>query len=562
MNTQGVDAAQLQGFCRDLSTTLALRASWSGRSRDQVLASLGEVLLQLLDPHLVFARLQSTTKGAPQDYVTINPRYREGLVLPNLAEVLEPWLRHDGGSAPGSQQLRLSGHESMPIIALGFGSKIISGTVVVAAARPTFPTQCEEILARATLSQVSLLLLEDLSDSQDNLVRSSATLPEQHRLSISPSPSDPATREPLELAAVVRSCADLVGLATLSGKALYVNPAGRRLIGLREEDPLPREISAYVTDGHRERLLHQILPMVARDGFWEGEIFLRHFQTDAAIPVLQHIFYVLDPSSGRRLALATICRDVTARKRAELTLSKAQQELAHASRVLSMGELTASLAHEINQPLAAIVANANAARRWLERRPPDQTRARESLDNIVRDGNRASAILQRVRAFSAKVAPYRELLNVNDVIREVVSIASHEISREQVLLTTQLDDALPAVLADRIELQQVVLNLVINSIEALRPVAGRPKDLRIVSTRPTRSTVEVCVRDNGNGIDLQDLERMFEAFFTTKSGGLGLGLAISRRLIEDHNGSLWAYANPGWGLTLAFTLPVPRQRVS
>jgi signal transduction histidine kinase len=227
-----------------------------------------------------------------------------------------------------------------------------------------------------------------------------------------------------------------------------------------------------------------------------------------------------------------------------------------------MGELTASLAHEINQPLAAIVANANAARRWLGRQPPDQTRARESLDNIVRDGNRASAILQRVRDFSAKVPPSRELLNVNDVIREVVSIAAHEISREQVLLTTQLAAVLPEVLADRIELQQVVLNLVINSIEALRPVVGRPKDLRITSTRPSRSTVEVSVQDNGNGIEPQDLERMFEAFFTTKSGGMGLGLAISRRLIEDHNGSLWAYANPGWGLTLAFTLPVPRQRVS
>ena len=130
------------------------------------------------------------------------------------------------------------------------------------------------------------------------------------------------------------------------------------------------------------------------------------------------------------------------------------------------------------------------------------------------------------------------------------------------LLTTQLAAALPAVLADHIELQQVVLNLVINSIEALRAVVGRPKDLRITSTRPSRGTVEVCVRDNGNGIDPQDLERMFEAFFTTKSGGMGLGLAISRRLIEDHNGSLWAYTNPGWGLTLAFALPVARQRVS
>ena len=422
-----MDAAPLQEFLRDLSTTLALQGTWSGRSPQQVLSALGDTLLQLIDPHFVFARLQSTTKGAPQEYVSVNPRYHEGPALPNLAEILEPWLAGESGSSPDSRELRLPGHESMQLICLGFGSKIISGTVVVAAARPTFPTPYEEILARTALSQASLVLLENLSDSQDNLTGWSTPtpLPEQQRLSTSPSRSNLATREPAQLAAIVQSCADLVGLATLTGRALYVNLAGRRLIGLREEDALPREISAYVTDGHRERLLHQILPMVAREGFWDGETSLRHFQTDVAIPVLQHIFYVLDPGTGRRLALATICRDVTARKRAELTLSKAQQELAHASRVLSIGELTASLAHEINQPLAAVVANANAARRWLERRPPDQARARESLDNIVRDGNRASAILQRVRDFSAKVPPSRELLNVNDVIREVVSIAAH-----------------------------------------------------------------------------------------------------------------------------------------
>jgi signal transduction histidine kinase len=236
--------------------------------------------------------------------------------------------------------------------------------------------------------------------------------------------------------------------------------------------------------------------------------------------------------------------------------------LAHASRVLSLGELTASLAHEINQPLAAIVTHADAARRWLERTPAEPDRARTALDSIVRDGNRASAILQRVRAFSTKAEPTRQPVNVNDVIREVVSITAHQVQHEQVVLQTELAASLPAVSADHIELQQVVLNLVINSIEALRPVLDRPKSLSITSTRCNRANIEVSVRDNGNGIDAQHLVRMFEPFFTTKSSGMGLGLAISRRIIEAHQGTLRASANVEWGLTLAFTLPVPRRRVS
>jgi C4-dicarboxylate-specific signal transduction histidine kinase len=263
---------------------------------------------------------------------------------------------------------------------------------------------------------------------------------------------------------------------------------------------------------------------------------------------------------AERLALATATRDITERKRTELALVKAQQELAHAGRVLSMGELTASLAHEINQPLAAIVANANASRRWLERKAPNHERARESLENIARDAVRASDIIRRVRTFSSKGTRSRAPLNINNVIREVVALTAHEVERENVGLRTRLAEDLPAVMADRIELQQVMVNLVINSIEALRPVLDRPKDLCIASARHNKSMVEVSVADNGKGIEAQHLERMFDAFFTTKSQGMGLGLAISRRIVESHDGTLWATPNPERGLTLAFTLPMTRRR--
>jgi PAS domain S-box-containing protein len=387
------------------------------------------------------------------------------------------------------------------------------------------------------------------------------TLARLHRFSTGLTESgDPVAVIEQMLAAIVQNCSDFIGIATLAGKVVFVNAAGRRMVGLRESDPLPGEITAYVADGHQDLLVNRSLPVVEREGFWDGETCFRHFSGGAAVPVLQHIFYIREHNTGRRLALATVCRDITERKRSELALDKAQQELAHAGRILGMGELTASLAHEVNQPLAAIVANANASRRWLERKPPNHERARESLDNIARDGIRASNIIRRVRAFSAKGERSRAPLNINTVLAEVVALTAHEVAREHVGLRTQLAEDLPAVLGDRIELQQVVLNLVINSIEALRPVVDRPKDLCIASARHNKSMVAVSVRDNGNGIEAQHLERIFDAFFTTKSHGMGLGLAISRRIVETHKGTLWATPNPEWGLTLAFTLPTTRRR--
>jgi len=357
-----------------------------------------------------------------------------------------------------------------------------------------------------------------------------------------------------KLASIVQNCSDFIGIATLCGRAVFVNAAGRTMVGLKADEPIPENITAYVAEGQQDRLMNEALPIVEREGFWEGEMHFRHIPTGRPVPVLQHIFYIKESDTGRRLALATISRDMTERKRAELALNNAQQELAHAGRILSIGELTASLAHEINQPLAAIVANANAAGRWLERKVPDYEHARKSLQNIARDGNRASAILQRVREFAMKAPPSRVSLNLNDVIHEVLAIVSNEIARERIALGVDLAAKLPDIIADRIELQQVVLNLIINSIEALRPVSGRSKELFVTSERG-RGTVEVAVRDNGNGVGAQDLQRIFDAFFTTKPDGMGLGLGISRRIIEAHNGKLWAAANPGCGLTLRFTLP-------
>jgi PAS domain S-box-containing protein len=364
-----------------------------------------------------------------------------------------------------------------------------------------------------------------------------------------------AEDERSKLASIVENSADFIGIASLAGQALFLNAAGRKMIGLHDGEPVLDSIQSYLTPEDGERLRAQIMPTVERVGFWDGETSLRHIRTGAVIPVLQHVFFIHEPQTGRRLALATVCRDITERRRAEHAASNAQQELARASRLLSLGELTISIAHEINQPLAAIVTNGDASLRWVEREVPDLEEASASLKRIIRDANRAGEVIRRIHAFATKGTLIRSSLNVNDVIREVLTLTQNEMVREEVVLHTELADSLTAVMVDRIELQQVVLNLVINGIEAMRPVTERTRVLSITSTQPDAASVEVFVRDNGHGVEPQHLPRLFEVFFTTKSRGMGLGLSISRRIIEAHGGRLCARPNPDCGLTLCFSLP-------
>jgi PAS domain S-box-containing protein len=370
-----------------------------------------------------------------------------------------------------------------------------------------------------------------------------------------------AEEERIQLAAIVETSSDFIGIASLTGTAFFLNPAGRRLIGLRDDEPIPADIREYVVPEDRDRVRDEIIPAVERAGFWDGEIALRHVLTGVGIPVLQHVFYTREPQSGKPLTLATVCRDITRRRRAEQAASRAQQEIAHATRLLSMGELTASIAHEVNQPLAAIVSNGNACIRWFDREAPELSQARSSLDSIIRDANRASEIVRRIRTFANKETMPRSQLDVNEVIREVLGLTNDELRRADVLLKIQLAELLPPVIADRIELQQVVLNLVINSIEAMRAVTDRPRCLAITSAALAPANIEVTVADSGNGVFPAHLPSLFEAFFTTKSQGMGLGLAISRRIIESHGGILGARERTGGGLTITFTLPVSGESV-
>ena len=245
---------------------------------------------------------------------------------------------------------------------------------------------------------------------------------------------------------------------------------------------------------------------------------------------------------------------LTERKRADEALREAQVELAHVTRVTTIGGLAAAIAHEINQPLAAVITNGSACLRWLAGTTPNLDEARQAVGRIIRDGNRASDVIAKIRALLRKTGTEKERLDMNDVIREVVALAQSEIRRNGVALRAQLEGNIPPVLGDRVQLQQVVLNLIMNGIEAMSAIGDRPRELIISTQSGEIDQVHVTVQDSGIGLDPKSMERIFDAFYTTKSEGMGMGLAISRSIVENHDGRLWAVPNDGPGATFQFTL--------
>jgi C4-dicarboxylate-specific signal transduction histidine kinase len=231
-------------------------------------------------------------------------------------------------------------------------------------------------------------------------------------------------------------------------------------------------------------------------------------------------------------------------------------------RVTTLGELSASIAHEVSQPLAAVVTNAGACLRWLDRGTPDLNEARDAVEHIIKNGTRASEVVQRVRALAKKTDTQKVPLTINELVKEVIVLVQHQLFSHRVSLRIELAPDVPVVLGDRVQLQQVIINLVMNGIEAMQSVTDRPRELVIRSHQDEAHQVVVTVMDCGVGISAENADRLFNAFFTTKSSGMGMGLSICRSIIEAHEGRLSGSGNVGPGATFQFVLPTYRQAAS
>ena len=349
--------------------------------------------------------------------------------------------------------------------------------------------------------------------------------------------------------------ANIIGIFIweLGGRFLDANDTFLRMVGYEREELVSGRVrwTEVTPPEWRDRTARAVeeMRMTGTAQPWEKEYFRKD---GSRVPVLIGSA-AFDEKRDQGVAFVL---DLTERKHVEQALRDAQANLAHVVRITTLGELAASIAHEVSQPLTGVVTNAEAGLRWLRRGTPDPDAACRSLEWIIDDGNRASEVIRRVRALANKTEIEKEPLDVNDVVRETIPLVQRELISHQVLLRIELAPALPMILGDRVQLQQVMINLVMNGIEAMQSVTDRPRQLVIRSGQHETQQVLVSVTDCGVGIAAENVDRLFNAFFTTKASGMGMGLSICRSIIEAHGGRLWATANVPHGAAFQFTLPV------
>jgi PAS domain S-box-containing protein len=284
----------------------------------------------------------------------------------------------------------------------------------------------------------------------------------------------------------------------------------------------------------------------------EYQVEFRILLRDGTVKYVHTVGHPVFNSAGDLVEFVGSSMDITERKRAEEALHRAHADLAHINRVSMMGELAASMAHELKQPIAAALTNARTCERWLRRNTPDVAEGCEAALRMINDATRAAEVIDRVRSLYKQDTSDRELLDVNGIIREMIVLLRDKADRNSISICTELDSGLPRITADRVQLQQVLMNLILNGIEAMTDAKG---ELTITSKRTADAQLLVSVSDSGIGLPVGAVDRIFDAFFTTKEQGTGMGLSISRRIIESHGGSLRACANPVRGATFQFTLP-------
>src|SRR6267142_931132 len=322
-----------------------------------------------------------------------------------------------------------------------------------------------------------------------------------------------------------------------------IDPAAPLTTELRQSRIHPDDLPA-----HQETVQRAIRD--ARDFEYE----VRLLMPDKSVKYVHSLAEATRDADGSLLYVGAV-QDVTQRRLSDFALNKVRSELAHIARVTTLSALTASIAHEVNQPLSGVVTNASTCLRMLGADPPNIEGARETARRTIRDGHRASEVITRLRALFGKKNATAEVVDLNDATREVIALLLSGLQKDRVILRPELADDLPPVTGDRVQLQQVVLNLILNASDSMSGVDDRPRQLVIRTERDEDDHVRLTVQDAGVGFDPQGVERLFEAFYTTKSDGMGIGLSVSRSIIESHHGRLWAASNDGPGATFSFSLP-------
>ena len=578
MDVQPRDPAEeikrLQRCINDLVSVLALPAMWSGGEPSQIVHTLLDALLRMLQLDLVYVRLKETGGQAPIEMVRFAQSQKQIAQPHEIGDVLKQWLGADPQEWPPLMRNPL-GDRDISIVPLGLGLQGEIGVIVAGSERADFPQQTERLILSVAANQASIGLQEARLLSEQKRVASELDRRVAQRTTELAAANEELRKEIADRKhaeedlrsseekhrVIVEAANDAVVSMDEKGAILLANPATRRIFGYDPVEIVGKPMTMLMPEMMRklhENGFKRYLATGKRHLNWQGVEVTAQRKDGQEFPV--EVSFGELTSDGHKVFTGFI-RDISERKQAEdqlraseRNLQMTQAELARVSRLTTMGELAASIAHEVNQPLTAVINNGSACLRLLANNNLEPEVLRRALEGIIADGTRASTVLARIRAFIKKEPAEKSELDINEVIQEVLVLAGRELYENQVLPDHQLKTDLPSVLADRVQLQQVLLNLIMNGIEAMAAVTDRPRLLGVQSRIDESGDVLVAVSDSGTGFGLE-LDRVFNPFFTTKANGMGMGLSISRSLVESHGGRLWAAPNSPHGAVFSFTLP-------
>jgi PAS domain S-box-containing protein len=547
------DTVRLRRALRDLVALSTVPAAWVGRDPPAIAAGLVDVLTGSLHLDFAFVRLCDPKGGAAVELTRGNAWKAFPEWLQDYLAVVSPFSHREVIPDVNGRDAPCRG------VVIPIGVNAEGGLVAAASCSADFPDEIDQLLLSVAANQAATacqsarllhgrkLAEEELRQARDELETKVAERTAELR------------RTTAEAVAVQQRFRDLVNeLEGIVWEAdaetfvfSFVSSQAEQILGYPVERwSEPTFWRDHLQPEDRDRAVEFWLKATSEKRSHDVEY--RMIAADGHVVWLRDLVTVV-VEGGSATRLRGVMVDITTRKRAEEALRQAQADLAHVSRVTTMGELTASLAHEIRQPIAAAATNASTCLRWLTRDRPDVKEACEAASRLVKDTKRASEIIDRIRLLFQKGAPQRELIDVNEVIREMSVLLQHEATRYSISIRAELAADLPQVLADRVQLQQVLMNLMLNGIEAMKDM--NPAGELTIKSQQDNNHLVISIGDTGVGLAPEQADQIFKAFFTTKPQGTGMGLPISRSIIDSHGGRLWPTVNAGRGVTFHLTLP-------
>jgi PAS domain S-box-containing protein len=559
------EVKRLERCINDLVSLLALPASWIGSEPSQIVGDLLNGLLRMLSLDFIYARLGGPA-GEVLEFLRASSTWEVMPQTQEIGEMVQSWLGDNPQNWPESKRKTFKRRDlSMLPLQLGLQGEI--GVLVAGSERIDFPQQAERLVLSVATNQATVGLkeawllngqkrtanqlerqvaerTEGLATANEELRQSEAAL---HKA------LDEIKKSEAKLRQVIDAIPTLAWCNLPDGPNEFLNKGWHEYTGLSPEQSHGWGWQTAFHPDDLPPLMEKWTKMLASGEADEIEARLRRH--DGVYRWFMIRAQAFRDESGNIIRWYGTSTDIDDRKRAEEELRHAQSELARVMRVMTMGQLTASIAHEVNQPLSGIITNAGTCLRMLDANPPNVEGARETARRTIRDGKRASDVITRLRTLYSKKEPALEPMDLNEVVREVTALSSTEIQKNGVTLRQEFVDGLPPALGDRIQLQQVILNLLRNAVESMRTIDARPRELLVRTERDKENHVRLSVKDSGVGFTPQAADKIFQPFYTTKSDGMGIGLSISRSIIEAHQGRLWASSNDGPGCTFSFAIP-------